>query len=381
MSPEMKQAPLLKVEGVKKYYPVKGGVITHKIGEVKAVDGVSFTMYQGETLGLVGESGCGKSTLGRQIVALERPTAGTILYEGRDLTAMSYREMRPIRTKLQMVFQDSYSSLNPRKHIYEILSEPMLYHGIATRESLDRELARLLDMVGLPSSSLGRYPHEFSGGQRQRIGIAKAISLRPELMVCDEPVSALDVSIQAQILNLLRDLQRELDLTCLFIGHGLGAVNYVSDRIAVMYLGRIVELAEAKELFSNPVHPYSKALFRAVPIPDPRAREEEVPLLQGEIASNANPPGGCRFHPRCPFAQPSCSLTEPELASLTPDGGHLVACPVLAGGAGQAADASPAEGTGPAAAASPAGGAGLAGIASPAGATPLCASTLNREES
>ena len=328
---ESKRSPLLEVENVKKYYPVKGGVITHKIGDVKAVDGVSFTMYQGETLGLVGESGCGKSTLGRQIVALERPTSGKILYGGSDLTAISSKQMRPIRTKLQMVFQDSYSSLNPRKHIYEILSEPMLYHGIATRATLDKELARLLDMVGLPSSALGRYPHEFSGGQRQRIGIARAISLKPELMVCDEPVSALDVSIQAQILNLLRDLQRELDLTCLFIGHGLGAVNYVSDRIAVMYLGRIVELAEAKELFTNPVHPYSKALFRAVPIPDPRAREEEIPLLQGEIASNTNPPAGCRFHPRCPYAQPFCSQAEPELKSLSPGSGHLVACPVLAG--------------------------------------------------
>lgn len=327
------RVPLLEVERVKKYYPVKGGVITHKIGDVKAVDGVSFTMYQGETLGLVGESGCGKSTLGRQIVALERPTSGKILYEGRNLADMSYKQMRPIRTKLQMVFQDSYSSLNPRKHIYEILSEPMLYHGIASRETLDRELARLLDMVGLPSSALGRYPHEFSGGQRQRIGIARALSLKPELMVCDEPVSALDVSIQAQILNLLRDLQRELDLTCLFIGHGLGAVNYVSDRIAVMYLGRIVELAEAKELFSNPVHPYSKALFQAVPVPDPRVREENIPLLQGEIASNTNPPAGCRFHPRCPYALPSCSQAEPELAPLSTDSGHLAACPVLAGSA------------------------------------------------
>lgn len=337
---ERKRSPLLEVENVKKYYPVKGGVITHKIGDVKAVDGVSFTMYQGETLGLVGESGCGKSTLGRQIVALERPTSGKILYGDMDLTKMNYRQLRPIRTKLQMVFQDSYSSLNPRKHIYEILSEPMLYHGIAARENLDRELSRLLDMVGLPSGALGRYPHEFSGGQRQRIGIARAISLKPELMVCDEPVSALDVSIQAQILNLLRDLQRELDLTCLFIGHGLGAVNYVSDRIAVMYLGRIVELADAKELFANPVHPYSKALFRAVPIPDPRVREEEIPLLQGEIASNTNPPGGCRFHPRCSYARPSCSQVEPELKPLSPGNGHLAACPVMTDGETEAPAAS-----------------------------------------
>ena len=292
------RTPILTVERLKKYYPVKGGVITHKIGDVRAVDGVSFTVYQGETLGLVGESGCGKSTLGRQIVALERPTAGKILY---------------------------------RKHIYEILSEPMLYHGLATKDNLDAELKRLLDMVGLPAHSLGRYPHEFSGGQRQRIGIARALSLRPKLMVCDEPVSALDVSIQAQILNLLRDLQKELDLTCIFIGHGLGAVNYVSDRIAVMYLGKIVELADARELFADPIHPYSKALFRAVPIPDPRARETEIPVLQGEIASNTRPPSGCRFHPRCPYARQECSEIEPELKPAFAGSGHLVACPVLAG--------------------------------------------------
>lgn len=325
------RTPILTVERLKKYYPVKGGVITHKIGDVRAVDGVSFTVYQGETLGLVGESGCGKSTLGRQIVALERPTAGKILYRGVDLASMNRREMAGIRTELQMVFQDSYSSLNPRKHIYEILSEPMLYHGLATKDNLDAELKRLLDMVGLPAHSLGRYPHEFSGGQRQRIGIARALSLRPKLMVCDEPVSALDVSIQAQILNLLRDLQKELDLTCIFIGHGLGAVNYVSDRIAVMYLGKIVELADARELFADPIHPYSKALFRAVPIPDPRARETEIPVLQGEIASNTRPPSGCRFHPRCPYARQECSEIEPELKPAFAGSGHLVACPVLAG--------------------------------------------------
>ncbi len=333
MSPKVNResTPLLQVEDLKKYYPVKGGVITHKIADVRAVDGVTFTVYQGETLGLVGESGCGKSTLGRQIVALERPTAGRILYRGHDLAAIGRKEMRPIRTELQMVFQDSYSSLNPRKHVYEILAEPMLYHGLVTKEGLDARLRQLLDMVGLPTHALGRYPHEFSGGQRQRIGIARALSLEPKLMVCDEPVSALDVSIQAQILNLLRDLQKELDLTCIFIGHGLGAVNYVSDRIAVMYLGKIVELADAAELFADPIHPYSKALFRAVPIPDPRARETEIPVLQGEIASNTHPPAGCRFHPRCPYATQSCSEVEPELKPDRPGSAHLVACPVLAG--------------------------------------------------
>lgn len=321
--------PLLEVEDVRKYYPVKGGIITHKIAEAKAVDGVSFQLYQGETLGLVGESGCGKSTLGRQIVALEKPTAGKILYQGRDLTAMSSREMRSIRTQLQMVFQDSYSSLNPRKHVYEILSEPMLYHGLVSRENLDQELKRLLDMVGLPSYALGRYPHEFSGGQRQRICIARALSLNPRLVVCDEPVSALDVSIQAQILNLLKDLQKELDLTLIFIGHGLGAVNYVSSRIAVMYLGQIVELADTGELFANPVHPYAGALFQAVPVPDPR-RREPLNVLQGEIASNINPPKGCPFHPRCPYAREECARQRPRLEPLYPGSTHLAACPVMA---------------------------------------------------
>lgn len=319
--------PILQAEGVKKYYPLKGGIITHRIGEVRAVDGVSFSMAQGETLGLVGESGCGKSTLGRQIVGLERPTAGRILYKGEDLAAMKRGLKGEARTRLQMVFQDSYSSLNPRKHVYEILAEPMLYHGIVSKAGLEAELKRLLNMVGLPAGALGRYPHEFSGGQRQRICIAKALSLRPEFVVCDEPVSALDVSIQAQILNLLKDLQKELGLTCLFIGHGLGAVNYISDRIAVMYLGKIVELADAGELFLNPIHPYSRALFSAVPVPDPRDRERGG-ILEGEIASNINPPPGCPFHPRCPYAREECREKAPELLPAGP-GGHLAACPVM----------------------------------------------------
>ena len=277
------ETPLVQVEDLKKYYPVKGGIITHTVGQIQAVDGVSFSVKKGETLGLVGESGCGKSTVGRQLVGLEKPTGGRILYRGTEFGGRTKQE-KELRTKLQMVFQDPYSSLNPRKHIYEILAQPMLYHHISTKQTVGKDVDRLLDMVGLPKNVLGRYPHEFSGGQRQRIGIARALSLNPEFLVCDEPVSALDVSIQAQILNLLKSLQKELGLTCLFVGHGLGAVNYVSDRIAVMYLGKIVEIGPAREVFRHPVHPYTKALIDAVPLADPKLREEKKPL-GGEIAS------------------------------------------------------------------------------------------------
>lgn len=330
MAKENKQkTPLIEVRNMKKYYPVKGGIITHTTGFVKAVDGVSFSIGEGETLGLVGESGCGKSTIGRQLVGLETPTEGEIYYEGRKLSGLKGEEGRAVRTQLQMVFQDSYSSLNPRKHIYEILAQPMLYHKLATKETIKKEMERILDMVGLPRHVLGRYPHEFSGGQRQRIGIAKALSLKPRFIVCDEPVSALDVSIQAQILNLFRSLQRELNLTCLFVGHGLGAVNYVSDRIAVMYLGKIVEIGRAKELFSKPVHPYTKALLNAVPIPDPEEKEKDRPLLQGEIGSSTNPPSGCRFHPRCPYATEICKQREPLMLEIQPESGHFCACPIV----------------------------------------------------
>lgn len=328
----VEEVPLIKVENLKKYYPVKGGIITHTTGYIKAVDDVSFSVKRGQTLGLVGESGCGKSTIGRQLVGLETPTEGRILYNGCDLAQIwkDKKQMRQVRTKLQMIFQDPYSSLNPRKHIYEILAQPMLYHHISQKDTVEQDILKILDMVGLPRTVLGRYPHEFSGGQRQRIGIARALSLNPEFIVCDEPVSALDVSIQAQILNLLKDLQKELGLTLLFVGHGLGAVNYVSDQIAVMYLGKIVEYGDAKSIFNHPVHPYTKALLEAVPIPDPQEKRKGRRLLQGEIGSSINPPTGCRFHTRCPYVQAACGQDTPALQHTDSggrvEGTHMVAC-------------------------------------------------------
>ena len=267
------QNPLIQVKDLKKYYPVKTGIIPHVTDYVKAVDGVSFSIYEGEILGLVGESGCGKTTIGKLLTGLEKPTEGAILYRGMDILDWTAKEQKKYRTKIQMIFQDPYSSLNPRKHIYEILAAPMLYHGISDKQTVEKDVMELLEMVGMPQSALGRYPHEFSGGQRQRIGIARALSLKPEFIVCDEPVSALDVSVQAQILNLLKSLQKELQLTLLFIGHGLGAVHYVSDRIAVMQNGRIVELGDAREVFHHPQQEYTKMLLNS--ILEPKAYSED----------------------------------------------------------------------------------------------------------
>lgn len=329
MSQNDKNKPLMKVEGLKKFYPVKGTTVRENKPFVHAVDGVDFEIYEGETLGIVGESGCGKSTIGRQLVGLEKPTSGHVLYQGKSISHMSHSRLRKIRTELQMVFQDSTSSLNPRKQVFDILAGPMLYHKIVDKETLDQEINRLLELVGLPKSMKYRYPHEFSGGQRQRIGIAKALLVRPRLVVCDEPVSALDVSVQAQILNLLKQLQDELKLTYVFIAHGLGAVRYVSNRIAIMYLGRIVEIANTDELFENPIHPYTQALFDAAPLPAPRLRGRDRIVLKGELPSSVNPPSGCRFHTRCPYALESCRVNDPMLLPIRPDSEHLAACPVL----------------------------------------------------
>ena len=319
------KVPLIEVENMKKYYPIKGGIITHTTGYVKAVDGVSFSVMEGETLGLVGESGCGKSTIGRQIVGLENPTEGKIYYDGKDLAACKPGEMKKIRTQLQMVFQDSYSSLNPRKHIYEILSQPMLYHHISTPATVSKDVDRILDMVGLSRNVLGRYPHEFSGGQRQRIGIARALAVNPEFLLCDEPISALDVSVQAQVVNLLVRLKKERGLTCMFIAHDLSMVKYISDRVGVMYLGCMAELADADELYENPLHPYTKALLSAIPVPNPEIEKGRPQIrLEGEVPSPVNPPQGCHFCNRCPSVKECCRYEKPELREAAP--GHFVAC-------------------------------------------------------
>lgn len=322
--------PLLKVEHLKKYYPQNRPIFGRPTSWIRAADDVSLELYLGETLGLVGESGCGKSTLGRMIAGLEAPDSGCIWYKGQELTAKGGRGYSAVRTEIQMVFQDSYSSLNPRKQIFQILSEPMLYHSLADKHTVHKKAEHLMELVGLPLSALDRYPYEFSGGQRQRIGIAKALSLEPKLLICDEPVSALDVSIQAQILNLLKSLQKELDLTCIFIGHGLGAVNYVSRRIAVMYLGKLVETGESSELFEHPVHPYTRTLLGAVPIPDPRKREENWGETSEGTAYEPSITGaedkGCPFKDRCFRKRPECSSAEVPLRPVRPGRTHLAAC-------------------------------------------------------
>jgi oligopeptide transport system ATP-binding protein len=314
--------PLLEVRNLKKYYPIKKGIVSRTVGHVKAVDGVNFTVSPGETLGLVGESGCGKSTTGRAIVRLEDLTEGEVVFDGKQLSSLSKGDMRKLRTDLQIIFQDPYSSLNPRKRIGDLISEPLKAHKLAEGEAIDRKVSDILEIVGLTKQHKSRYPHEFSGGQRQRIGIARALILNPKLIICDEPVSALDVSIQAQVLNLLKDLQKDFSLTYIFIAHGLGAIKYISDRIAVMYLGKIVEVATTKELFKNPRHPYTKALLSAYPVPNPHLRNREQVVIEGDVPSPANPPSGCAFHTRCPLAQDICRQESPVLEGTD----HPVAC-------------------------------------------------------
>lgn len=318
---------LLSVRNLVKRFPVKGGILGREVASVKAVQDISFDIRRGETLGLVGESGCGKSTLGRCILRLIEPTSGEVFFKGQDITKLDSREMRKLRRNMQIVFQDPYASLNPRMTIEEILGEPLIIHGLASgKEDRRKQIYELLDLVGLRRESISRYPHEFSGGQRQRICIARALSVKPEFLVCDEPVSALDVSIQAQIVNLMQDLQKELKLTYLFIAHDLKVVEHISNRVAVMYLGKIAEIAEAEQLYSNPRHPYTRALLSAIPIPDPTHKNDRI-ILQGDVPSPLNPPEGCFFHPRCPSVQDRCRSERPGLAGVDPrDPLHQAAC-------------------------------------------------------
>jgi oligopeptide transport system ATP-binding protein len=318
---------LIEVKDLKMYFPVtKGIVLRRKIGDVKAVDGLTFSIRKGETLGLVGESGCGKSTTGRALIQLYKPTTGEVIFHGTDLTKLPPEQMRQMRRKVQMIFQDPYASLNPRMTVGDIIAEPIIVHNLRKgKEAVRERVQELLKLVGLNPYFINRYPHEFSGGQRQRIGIARALAVEPEFVVCDEPVSALDVSIQAQILNLLEDLQNQLGLTYLFIAHGLAAVKHISDRVAVMYLGKIVEIAAGAQLYQAPTHPYTQALLSAVPIPDPALERTRARIiLTGDVPSPLNPPSGCRFHTRCPIATEHCKQEEPELKDI--GGGHMVSC-------------------------------------------------------
>ena len=299
------QNPLIQVKDLKKYYPVKTGIIPHVTDYVKAVDGVSFSIYEGEILGLVGESGCGKTTIGKLLTGLEKPTEGAILYRGMDILDWTAKEQKKYRTKIQMIFQDPYSSLNPRKHIYEILAAPMLYHGISDKQTVEKDVKELLEMVGMPQSALGRYPHEFSGGQRQRIGIARALSLKPEFIVCDEPVSALDVSVQAQIMELLKRLQKEFRMAVLLITHDMGVVSHMADRVLVMYAGQIVEEAQAEELFHHPSHPYTRALLSAIPTTRD-SEDRKLSSIPGMVPENYDTISGCRFADRCPYTRQEC---------------------------------------------------------------------------
>ncbi len=321
---------LVRLDGMKKHFPIHRGLFQRHVGDVKAVDGVSFDIHRGETLGLVGESGCGKSTTGRTILQLYRPTAGSVHLEGADLASVKGEELRRLRRQMQMIFQDPYASLNPRMTVGGIVAAPLKVHGVARGKEIQERVAELLELVGLNPTFVNRYPHEFSGGQRQRVGIARALALNPDFIVCDEPIAALDVSIQAQVVNLLKKLQKQFGLTYLFIAHDLSMVRHISDRIAVMYLGKIVELTGRNSLYANPLHPYTQALLSAVPIPDPPLeRERERIILEGDLPSPANPPKGCNFNTRCPVATEACFEVEPEFDEVTKD--HWAACHLVDG--------------------------------------------------
>lgn len=317
------QETLLEVRHLRKYFPIRGGIFSRVVGNVKAVEDISFNIKRGEVVGLVGESGSGKTTVGRSILRLIEPTAGEVKFEGVDVTTLSKGQMREYRKKMQIIFQDPFASLNPRMSVGDIIGEAMTIHNLARGRDRDEKVASLLERVGLSANHMRRYPHEFSGGQRQRIGIARALAVNPSFIVADEPVSALDVSIQAQVVNLLQDLKEELGLTLLFIAHDLGVVEYISDHVIVMYLGRIMEIAPGRELYANPIHPYTEALLSAVPIPDPTLRRERI-ILQGDIPSPINPPSGCVFRTRCPIATPECADVIPPLEEVSP--GHFKAC-------------------------------------------------------
>ena len=317
------QDNLIEVKDLVKYFPVKGGVLQRVQGQVKAVDHITFDIRRGETLGLVGESGCGKTTVGRLLLKLIEPTSGQILFDGTDLAGMNESDLKPFRRRMQIIFQDPFSSLDPRTPIGDSIAEGLRVHGVRDARQRRSQVLEIMKKVGLEEYHARRYPHEFSGGQRQRIGIARALVLRPDLIVCDEPVSALDVSIQAQVLNLLRQIQKDFGLTLLFIAHNMSVVEHISDRVAVMYLGKIVEVAERFEMYRNPQHPYTQALMSAIPVPDPDLKRERI-ILKGDVPSPLRPPSGCRFHTRCPVAVEVCSTVEPPLIDL--GGGHLAAC-------------------------------------------------------
>ncbi|TVP84810.1 MAG: dipeptide ABC transporter ATP-binding protein [Alkalicoccus sp.] len=315
--------PLLEVKHLKKYFPIKGGVFGRRVGEVKAVNDVSFEVYEGEVLGIVGESGCGKSTTGKALLRLTEPSGGEVVFEGRDVTKMSSEEMRKMRRDMQMIFQDPYASLNPRHNVGKILGEPLLVHGIGDKKEREKKVKEILEIVGLSGDHASRYPHQFSGGQRQRIGIARALIVRPKLIVCDEPVSALDVSVQSQILNLMEDLQEEFKLTYIFIAHDLSVVKHISHRIGVMYLGKMVELSSKDNLYREPLHPYTQSLMSAVPEPDPDLKKERI-ILEGDVPSPSNPPSGCPFHTRCPKVMDMCKTDVPEFREIRDS--HFAAC-------------------------------------------------------